>query len=194
MPRRSLRLQKCSQNPVMQKRDNGIGKTSPTDNVPLSIDKNAKPTSKTQSDTIQNLSNVTLSSAEISVLERGLNFCPTVKAPDAERLLDDIYFFCRKLKLKEHFHDRSGQQSDESESAVETDDERCEVKTKVSNPYYNPSRGPSDALATYISAIKKDVIDLLHRPNREPSNMTPQEREALKSLAKKQQYCYTGSR
>ena len=107
-----------------------------------------------------------------------------MKAPNAERLLDDIYFFCRKLKLKEYFHDPSENQIPESDDIAGTDTERCEVKTKVSNPYYNPPRNPSDALATYISAIKRDVLDLLKKPSRHPSNMTPQEREALKSLTK----------
>merc|ERR1719494_133873 len=53
---------------------------------------------KNQSGIIQNLSNGVLNSAEISVLEKGLNFCLTTKTPKTEQLMDDLYFFCRKLR------------------------------------------------------------------------------------------------
>ena len=59
------------------------------------------------------------------------------------------------------------------------------MMTMISNvQYYNPSIGLSDALARYISAIKNDLTDLLSRPNRHTSNLTTQEREALKNLMK----------
>ena len=139
-----------------------------------------------KSDIIQNVSSCSLSADEISVLEKGLNFCPTVKAPDTINLLEDLYFFCRKLKLAEFFH--PGQPDAESDDIHdESLLERCEVKTKIKNPYFNPSKKPSDSLSTYISAIKKGVVDLLHKPNRNPSNMTIQEREALKSLRSNEQ-------
>ena len=57
---------------------------------------------------IHNLSKVTLTLLEKQVLEKGLNFCPTTKDIDTEKLLDDLYFFCRKLRLKEHFHNQKG--------------------------------------------------------------------------------------
>lgn len=72
----------------------------------------------------------------------------------------------------------------EPETPAEIETERCDMKTTVSNPYYNPSSGPSDALARYISAIKKDVTDLLSRPNQHGTNLTTQEREALNTLMK----------
>ena len=40
---------------------------------------------------------------EISVLEKGLNFGITEKCVNKESLLDDVYKFQRKLKLREYF-------------------------------------------------------------------------------------------
>ena len=50
-------------------------------------------------DTICNISSTKLSESEISLLNKGLNFCPSMKEPNKEQLLDGLYFFCRKLKL-----------------------------------------------------------------------------------------------
>ena len=56
-------------------------------------------------DAICNISSTKLSESEISLLNKGLiNFCPTTKEPNKEQFLDDLYFFCRKLKLKEYFY------------------------------------------------------------------------------------------
>ena len=54
--------------------------------------------------TICNISSTKLSEPEISLLNKKLNLCPSTKVPNKEQLLDDLYFFCRKLKLKEYFH------------------------------------------------------------------------------------------
>ena len=54
---------------------------------------------------------------------------------------------------------------------------------KTRNPYYNPSKYPSSALSSYISAIKSDVVDLLKKPPHHKSNMSAEERASLSSLA-----------
>ena len=51
-------------------------------------------------DTICNISSTKLSESQISFLNRGLNFCPSTKEPNKGQLLDYLYFFCQKLKLK----------------------------------------------------------------------------------------------
>ena len=53
-----------------------------------------------RTDTICNISSTKLSESEISLLNKGLSFCPSTKELNKEQLLDDLYFFCRKLKLK----------------------------------------------------------------------------------------------
>ena len=135
---------------------------------------------KCKSDIIYNISDVNLSLSEQAVLEKGFNFCPTTKAPNKTQVLDDVYAFTRKLRLKEHFH------SENKASDIITDEkdsERCEFNMKTRNPYYNPSKYPSSALSSYISAIKSDVVDLLKKPPHHKSNMSAEERASLSSLA-----------
>ena len=115
--------------------------------------KRAAKTLRAKSCMIENLSHITISEAEKKVLEKGLNFCPTTTSPDRLKLLDDLYFFCRKLRLKDFFHkseplsrslNNDGQQTSdgEEEHPNEDNDERCEMKTKLRNPYFNPSKEP----------------------------------------------------
>ena len=138
---------------------------------------------KCKSDIILNISNSTLNINEQNVLEKGLNFCPTVKLPDKMRVLDDLYRFCRKLKLKEYFYN-----PDLKKVADETDknpDEKCDIHMNTSNRYFHPPRDPSNALATYISAIKHDVTDMINKPNHLKSNLTNEERDGIASLKKR---------
>ena len=74
------------------------------------------------SDTTCNISSTKLSESEISLLNKGLNFCPSTKQPNKEQLLDDLYFFCRKLKLKEYFYGRY------SSTDKMQHEERCNLK------------------------------------------------------------------
>ena len=128
------------------------------------------------------MSYVILTALEQDVLEKGFNFCPSTKIPEKTRLLDDLYSFCRKLKLKEYFY------NPDKKEPVTTDiesNERCNLNTSMTNRYYNPWKDPSRVLTTYISAVKKDVSDMINKPNYNKPNMTIEEREALKSLRKK---------
>ena len=54
-------------------------------------------------DTICNIFSTDLSESEISLLNKELHFCPSTKEPNKEQLLDDLYFFCRKLRPKNIF-------------------------------------------------------------------------------------------
>ena len=91
---------------------------------------------------LTNLSDINLNAIEQNVLEKGLNFCPTVKSPNKIQLLDDLYLFCRKLRLKEFFYDLA---RPKSKAFDENDSERCDVKSTCSNPNYNTSKNPSNA-------------------------------------------------
>ena len=46
------------------------------------------------SDAVCNISSTKLSESQISLLNKGLNFCPT-EEPKKEQLLDDLYFFVK---------------------------------------------------------------------------------------------------
>ena len=52
-----------------------------------------------------NLSKYRLTDSEISVLSRGLNFCPTPEEPDPGQLRSDLDDLHRRLRLRYHFQD-----------------------------------------------------------------------------------------
>jgi hypothetical protein len=57
-----------------------------------------------------NLSAHTLSPDEISVLSKGMNFCPTPGAPDSGESRTDLDNLHRRLRLRYHFRDEDGTQ------------------------------------------------------------------------------------
>ena len=75
-------------------------------------------------ESICNISSKKLRESEVSLLNKGLNFCPSTKEPNKEQLLDDLYFFCRKLKLKEYFHGA------DSNTGKIQQEERCDLTPK----------------------------------------------------------------
>ena len=57
------------------------------------------------------------------------------------------------------------------------------MKSKLKNPYFNPSSNSTPAnLEKYIAATKSDIAKLINEPTRYRSNLTPSERNVLKSL------------
>ena len=100
-------------------------------------------------DTICDISSTKLSESEISRLNKGLNFCPSTKEPNKEQLLDDLYFFCRKLKLKEYCHG-----GDSTTDKIQQK-ERCDLNIKLPNCYFNPNHETPLNLQRYISIVKK---------------------------------------
>ena len=143
---------------------------------------------------LENMSKVTIIVTERQVLEKGLNFCPTTKSPDRIKLLDDLYCFCRKLCLKEFFYhpettngttstaeeqievqsSSTGEQNPAGSNGRE-DEERCEMKSTLLNPYFNPQKEPSHKLSAYLSAVKKDVSELLKKSAHHKSKITEDE-------------------
>ena len=110
-PRRSARLRsKATQNFTNKIKLSNRFKTKEGGLQKKDLNKSIELTSKAvrnkmkTTDTICNISSTKLSESEISLLNKGLNFCPSTKEPNKEQLLNDLYFFCRKLKLKEYFY------------------------------------------------------------------------------------------
>ena len=58
--------------------------------------------------TVINLSDVTLTTTQKQVLEKGLTFCPTPGPPDKSKIWTDFKEFHRRLGLKYHFHKDNG--------------------------------------------------------------------------------------
>ena len=55
-----------------------------------------------------------LTTDEISVLELGLTFCPTVKLLSKEHTTNDFYRFIWQLKLHEYFYENPNKTSPEN--------------------------------------------------------------------------------
>ena len=114
----------------------------------------------------------------MKLLEKGLNFCPSSKNVDKEELMDDIFSYCRSIRLKHYFHTIAEAKSRHQPPDVPTDDvqadqqeapeeseptERCEMRTfnlfvaeprKISRYNENGrvalSRNPLQSLDQYV--------------------------------------------
>ena len=151
------------------------------------------------SQVVHNISKSTLSSHEMSLLEKGLNFCPSTKDVDTEELLDDAFAYCRKLRLK-HYFDNSADaeknidelQKDEEEPLVQ--DERCPMVSTYKNPYFNsPAQYTPPNLEKFIAATKTSIADLISKPSPRNTNMTSSERDTMASLKKRSDIVITSA-
>ena len=133
--------------------------------------------------TIVNLSTYNLSKNEISLLQRGLNFCPTPGQPDPGLQKTDLDNFHRKIRLHNHFFGEdfdddilSSTPADNLYSKVPFEHQKFRPKST-----FNPT-GPH----TIEAFITANEINFNQRPNFKPgsNNLTHGEREALNSLKK----------
>ena len=116
------------------------------------------------SDNVVNLSRRNLSTAEISLLSKGLKFVPTPTYVDRAVLKAELEAFGRKLRLKWHFRN--------SES------------TSTINPFrrkskFNP-KGADTAIEMYLSCLEEEILNL--DTNLKYSNLSREERSALQDL------------
>ena len=113
----------------------------------------------------------------MSLLEKGLNFCPSSKDINKEELLDDIFSYCRNIRLKQHF-DKSNQNNnstDSSEAEITSTvfDERCKMKSTCKNPYFYPSSNFTPPnLEKYLAGTKMDTMKLAEKQSQTASNLT----------------------
>ena len=146
------------------------------------------------SQVVHNISNSQLSSLEMAVLEKGLNFCPSTKELDTEKLMDDVFSYCRNIRLKHHFasQNTNTEATPPPEESVVSDEERCEMKSKYRNPYFCVSSNITPpALEKYIASTKSDIRKLAKQPNKVSSNSSSSERMTLDSLKKRKDIIIT---
>jgi hypothetical protein len=130
--------------------------------------------------TILNLSKYPLTQDQISVLSKGLNFCPTPSNPNPGEFRTDLDSLHRRLRLRARFEDDS-----------EDDDSRFSDNNLLSSdPFFHRKfRQPSSfnpveplALEAMILSNEHDFNNRpLFKPNRE-RNLTPGEFLAIKEL------------
>ena len=107
---------------------------------------------------------------EKSVLEKGLNFGVVEQSVNKEALLDDVYKFTRKLKLRAFFNSQettdppdNGDAADEEPTDDSSDsEERADMSGNIKNPYWNPSKSAPNPLMLYIAAVKESIKGLVN--------------------------------
>ena len=124
---------------------------------------------------IVNLSKHTLTKSEISVLSKGLGFCPTAGAPDIGNIILDLDAFKRITRLNLFFQG--------SNEDLETKDTQSGVpfehKSLKPKSTFNPV-GPFQ-LETMFYSIEQDLHRLKFRQPKK-KNLTQEEYKSIKSL------------
>ena len=116
--------------------------------------------------TVVNLSSSQLSTAETSLLSKGLTFCPLPPRLDTFQLKKDFIHFTRRLRLKEYSRDTE----DDSE-----EDEAYKPLRRTS--VWTPPINRDTALETYIKAIENSIQEQIQRPRKfYRDNLTREER------------------
>lgn len=110
----------------------------------------------------------------MSLLSKGLSFCPTPPRLQSVQLENDIECFFRRLRLREYF-------SNSDEQTHNHDHQQYLFKPPS---MWMPPKGKDLVLETYIKAIRTDILKLVTEKYEMKcnDNLTPNERKALKNL------------
>lgn len=127
-----------------------------------------------------NISSVNLTPAHISVLFKGLSFCPSPRT-DWFQLEMDIQHVIRRLKLRVWFHGKQPTQpvSDSRVPVFRLHDLQLSVKSDFMPMLHCP------AIETYVNLVKAEVEGLKVIENDKPllhPNMSREEIQALQEL------------
>ena len=124
---------------------------------------------------VVNLSGVTLSSGEISLLSKGLTFCPLPRRVNQGEVLDDLESYFRRLRLKEFFADQ-----DDAENIIQ---EPFRPPSK-----WMPPKGRDATLELYVRGVRNDVQNQVKEvcKVRWRDNLSSLERSALTNLRRRE--------
>ena len=127
--------------------------------------------------TVVNLSSHQLTEDETSILSRGLNFCPVPAAVNQTKLSDELDYFARSLRIREHF---SSKEDDNTSSSSDSEDENNYRFTKKSNWVPKPSK--NSTLESFIDNVKSEILSHVSTSGNTYDNLTSGERTALINL------------
>ncbi|XP_071144979.1 uncharacterized protein [Mytilus edulis] len=127
--------------------------------------------------TVVNLSSKQLTEDETSLLSRGLNFCPVPGPVNDTKLSEELDYFARSLRIKEHF---ASKEDDSTTSDSDSDDSNEYRFRKKSNWVPKPSKNTT--LESFIDNVKTDILTNVKINNQTYDNLTPDERVALTNL------------
>ncbi|MEW8548114.1 MAG: hypothetical protein AB2693_31815, partial [Candidatus Thiodiazotropha sp.] len=130
------------------------------------LEKQPRPNNQQYADLkILNLSKRELTTAEISILEKGMKFTPTPEKQNLQEIKEDMAEFNRKIRLKEFFYE----QEDEDDSLVKNRSD------------FTPPKGRNEALEKYISTTSN--FPLSTAKSKTHYNISLQQRNVLKKLS-----------
>ena len=109
---------------------------------------------------------------EVSLLSKGLNFCPTPKDFDRFNLRKDINEFIRHITLKEYFYD------DDNNVGGDFSD----VPAFRNKSTWSPERGRELVIEAYARAVEEEILASLNNGRGVYSNLSESKRKALKDL------------
>jgi hypothetical protein len=101
------------------------------------------------------LSSKDLKPAEIRILSKGLNFCPTPNKINEEQLSADLDKFARSLRIKEYFSAKERDCPVDVSSDSEDDNEISLPRKKSS---WIPKPSKNTTLESFIDLVKNDVL------------------------------------
>lgn len=118
---------------------------------------------------VVNLSSYNHSHDEVSLLSRGLNFCPSKGGYSEYEVMKDLETFARNLRLREFFLDKN---SDNSTTSI-----------LPSHTHWTPPTQRDKCLDLSITAVQRDVLEMYHKqPSFNKGNLSPNEKVALERL------------
>ena len=131
-----------------------------------------KETDKFVSDNVVNIASRVLTQAEVSLLSKGLKFCPTPKELDWSAVKRAVKEFCRKIKcIKDYFEDQA------SYGVKELNQNFKQFKEKSS---WVPNKvGPT--IEVYCSKLEERLL-AINTEGRNYSNLSVEEIKALRNL------------
>ena len=151
------------------------------------LNKVSEPYNKDQTGVV-NLSDYVLSKSELSLLERGLSFCPTPGEPDMGQLRRDLDTFHRNLRIKTFFDPTKGdmkgdlgtQNAGNNDNTSEFDTLIRNSKVLKPNRQWAPPMGPLH-LESFILNNERDLNKTFPRaPNFH--NLTREEKKGINKL------------
>ncbi len=141
---------------------------------------------------VVNLSSHNLSEDEISLLLKGLTFCPTPGEPLIKEIKEDLKAFFRRLKLKAHYHeDDPTPNPNPSQLTLDSfllntgptsqDDDVNVSKFKLKSTWEPDQHQVDPAIETFCRAVLKEV-SYFNPTTPRTKNVSEPENDALKQL------------
>ena len=132
---------------------------------------------------VVNLSDKKLTKHEMSVLAKGLTFCPTPDTPSMYQIWKDLDAFNRRLRLKVFFKEEDNDPLG-GNATQEAISPRKEITRKLKiKSTWDPTVSRCSALESFTKAVKHDFL-LSKIPKQNYHNLSVGERKALRGLPK----------